>query len=147
MAEQGSVAIWPKRMRWLIFLGVAAFGFTLYTWAPDPFAMIDAGGRPDKPLAIIKWGGMLIAVFALARLFGFRRIGAGPAGMTISTLLKRKSYSWSDLREAKLDPAEAIPLGYRLRFEGASIQLSKRDYAEADIAALRDIVRAHRGVG
>ena len=147
MAERTNVAIWPRWRAWLLLIAASAFGFTLYAWAPEPLAMIDAGGRPSTPLAAIKWGGMLIAVLALARIFGLRRIGAGPDGITVATLLKRKRYDWSDLTAADLDEKTAGLLGYRLRFGGTSIQLAKRDYAKADIAALREMVRVHRSLG
>ena len=144
MAEQGSVTIGPRPRTWLLLIAAAVLGFTLYVWAPDPLALIDAGARPSKGIAAIKWGGMIIAVIALARMFGLRRIGAGPDGVTVRTLLKRTRHDWSALKSADL---EGKPLAWWLRFEGASVELPRRDYAAADIARLAEVVRAHQAAG
>lgn len=140
--REGYVSIGPKPLVYLILLLAIALGVMLFVYAPDPLALIDEGGRPGKGLAIIKWGGGLLVLLAVWRLFVLKRVTAGPEGIAISSLLSRKRYDWSDLKSTNL---EGRPIEYALRFGGPSTTLRRSDYAERDIAKLRAVVKAHHG--
>lgn len=140
--REGAVRIGPKPLVYLMLFGAIVLGALLYVLAPDPLALIDAGGRPSKPLAIVKWGGMILTVVALVRLFNLKRVSAGPDGIEVATWLKRQRHDWSGLKSFSLD---GRPSEYTLRFGPHSTPLRRSDYADRDIAALRDVVRAHHG--
>jgi hypothetical protein len=140
--REGHVSVRPKPLLYLVLFAAVALGVALFLYAPDPLALIESGGRPSKPLAVIKWGGGLIALLAMWRLFAMKRISAGPEGLVVGTLLKRRRYDWSDLKSANL---EGRPIEYALRFGGPSVTFRRSDYAERDIAKLRDVVKAHHG--
>lgn len=136
------VSIGPKPMVRAVLIGAIVLGFALYALGPDPLASAEAGGRPSTVLATIKWGGMILAVIALVRMFNLKRVSAGPEGLEVATLLKRTRHDWSALTGANL---EGRPIEYALRFGPRSTTLRRSDYAESDIAALRDVVKAHHG--
>lgn len=140
--REGSVAIGPKPLVYLMLFAAMALGALLFIYAPDPLTLIDAGARPDKSLAIVKWGGGLLALVGLWRLYMLKRVRAGPEGIVISSGLRRARHDWSALRSFSL---EGRPIEYALRFGAGSITLRRSDYAERDIAALRAVVKAHRG--
>ena len=143
--RDGTVSIGPRPLTYLVMIAAIALGVLLFVYAPDPLALIDAGGRPNKLLAVIKWGGGLIALLGLWRIYVLKRVTAGPDGIVISSWLSRKRYDWSDLKDARLDKAEGSPPGYRLRFTGYVLYLLRREYPARGIAALRDTVKAHHG--
>ena len=139
------VSFGPKPLFYLVIIAAIALGVALFVYAPDPLALIDQGGRPSKGLAVIKWGGGLIALLGIWRLYVLKRVIAGPEGITIASWIGRRHYDWSDLKDANLDTVEGSPPGYRLRFKGHSMFLLRREYSPASIARLREVVKAHRG--
>jgi hypothetical protein len=141
--EQVSIA--PRPLLYLIIVAAIALGALLFVYAPDPLALIDQGGRPSKPLAVIKWGGGLIALLGVWRLYVLKRVSAGPGGIVISSWIGTRRHDWSDLKDANLDTVEGSPPGYRLRFGAHSMFLLRREYSPASIAKLRAVVKAHRG--
>ncbi|MCW3847987.1 hypothetical protein OF829_12125 [Sphingomonas sp. LB-2] len=143
--RDGTVSIGPRPLFYLIIGAAIAFGAALFVYAPDPLALIDAGARPGKALAVIKWGGGLIALLGVWRVCVLKRVSAGPDGIVISSWLGSRRHDWSDLKDANLDTVEGSPPGYRLRFGAYSMFLLRREYAPAAIASLREVVKAHRG--
>ena len=143
----GTISVGPRPLTYLILLAAIALGLALFVYAPDPLALVGAGGPPSKLLAVIKWGGGLIALLGLGRIYVLKRVTAGPDGIVIASWIGRRRYDWSDLKEANLDKAEGSPPGYRLRFPGYALYLLRREYPARGIVALREVVRAHQGPG